>query len=121
MCRQLAQRGFAVLLGARDPAKGARAARQLGGGVTPVELDVADDAGVRAAIADLDRLDVLVNNAGDPLRHLAERRRGRDLDQVREAFETNVLGAWRVTQAAIPLLRRSPPVGSSTSRAAPER
>ena len=30
-----------------------------------------------------------------------------DLDEVREAFETNVLGAWRVVQAALPLLRES--------------
>src|SRR5204863_6226146 len=63
VCRQLAAAGHAVLLGARDPAKGARAARQLGGDITPVALDVADTESVRAAAAGLDRLDVLVNNA----------------------------------------------------------
>jgi NAD(P)-dependent dehydrogenase (short-subunit alcohol dehydrogenase family) len=96
-----------VLLGARDPAKGARAARRLGGAISPVELDVADDASVRVATADLDRLDVLVNNAAilyDTWQSGVEA----DLDQVRAAFETNVLGAWRVAQATIPLLRRSP-------------
>ena len=107
VCRQLAQRGYEVLLGARDPAKGARAARQLGDGITAVALDVADAESVRAAAAGLDRLDVLVNNAAI-LYDTWQRGLDADLDQVREAFETNLLGAWRVTQAVLPLLRASP-------------
>jgi NAD(P)-dependent dehydrogenase (short-subunit alcohol dehydrogenase family) len=107
VCRQLAQRGYAVLLGARDEAKGKRAARQIGGGVTPVQLDVADADSVRRAVGDLDRLDALVNNAAI-LYDTWQRGVDADLDEVREAFETNLLGAWRVAQAAIPLLRRSP-------------
>ena len=107
VCRQLAQRGYGVLLGARDEAKGKRAARQIGGGVTPVQLDVADADSVRRAVAGLDRLDALVNNAAI-LYDTWQRGIDADLDQVREAFETNLLGAWRVAQAAIPLLRRSP-------------
>jgi NAD(P)-dependent dehydrogenase (short-subunit alcohol dehydrogenase family) len=107
ICRQLAQRGYAVMLGARDAAKGARAARQLGGDISPVQLDVADPDSVRAAADGLDRLDVLVNNAAI-LYDTWQRGVDADLDQVREAFETNVLGAWRVTQAVLPLLRRSP-------------
>ena len=106
MCRQLAQRGHRVLLGSRDPAKGARAARQVGGDITPVQLDVADPESVRAAAAGLDRLDVLVNNAAI-LYDSWQRGVDADLDQVREAFETNLLGAWCVTQACLPLLRRS--------------
>ena len=107
VCRQLAQRGYAVLLGARDEAKGKRAARQIGGGVTPVQLDVTDADSVRRTVAGLDRLDALVNNAAI-LYDTWQRGVDADLDQVREAFETNLLGAWRVAQAAIPLLRRSP-------------
>ena len=107
MCRQLAQRGHDVLLGSRDPAKGARAARQVGGAITPVQLDVADPESVRAAAAGLDRLDVLVNNAAI-LYDTWQRGVDADLDQVREAFETNLLGAWRMTQAVLPLLRRQP-------------
>jgi NAD(P)-dependent dehydrogenase (short-subunit alcohol dehydrogenase family) len=108
VCRQLAQRGYTVLLGARDAARGARAARQLGGGqITPIVLDVADDKSVRGAAAGLDRLDVLVNNAAI-LYDTWQRGVDADLEQVREALETNLLGAWRVTQAVLPFLRRSP-------------
>jgi NAD(P)-dependent dehydrogenase (short-subunit alcohol dehydrogenase family) len=96
-----------VLLGARDPAKGARAARQIGGGVSALQLDVADRESVRAATAGLDRLDVLVNNAAI-LYDTWQRGIDADLDQVREALDTNLLGAWRVTQAVLPLLRASP-------------
>jgi NAD(P)-dependent dehydrogenase (short-subunit alcohol dehydrogenase family) len=108
VCRQFARLGFTVLLGARDAGRGGRASRQLGGGpVSPVVLDVADDASVRAAAAGIERLDVLVNNAAilyDTWQHGVDA----DLDQVHEAFETNLLGAWRVTQAVLPLLRASP-------------
>ncbi|HSS57691.1 MAG TPA: SDR family oxidoreductase [Solirubrobacteraceae bacterium] len=107
VCRQLSQRGYDVLLGARDPAKGARAALQVGGDITPVALDVADPESVQAAIAGIDRLDVLVNNAAI-LYDTWQRGIDADLDQVREALETNLLGAWRVTQAVLPLLRASP-------------
>ena len=62
---------------------------------------------MRAAAAGLDRLDVLVNNAAI-LYDTWQRGVDADLDQVREAFETNLLGAWRVTQAVLPLLRASP-------------
>jgi NAD(P)-dependent dehydrogenase (short-subunit alcohol dehydrogenase family) len=107
VCRQLAGRGYAVLLGARDRAKGERAARQIGGDITPMQLDVADPESVSAAIAGLGRLDALVNNAAI-LYDTWQRGVDADLDQVRDALETNLLGAWRVAQAAIPLLRRSP-------------
>jgi NAD(P)-dependent dehydrogenase (short-subunit alcohol dehydrogenase family) len=97
-----------VLLGARDAARGARASRQLGRGpISPVVLDVADDESVRAAAADIERLDVLVNNAAI-LYDTWQRGIDADLDQVHQAFETNLLGAWRVTQAVLPRLRASP-------------
>jgi NAD(P)-dependent dehydrogenase (short-subunit alcohol dehydrogenase family) len=108
VCRQLARLGFTVLLGARDAARGARASRQLGGGpISSIVLDVADDESVRAAAAGIERLDVLVNNAAI-LYDTWQRGIDADLDQVHEALETNLLGAWRVTQAVLPLLRESP-------------
>jgi NAD(P)-dependent dehydrogenase (short-subunit alcohol dehydrogenase family) len=112
--RRLAQDGFTAILGARDPDKGEAAAAELRGqglGVDSRQIDVADAESVNAlgeALAsDFGRLDVLVNNAAV---HYDTWQRGvdADLDVVREALETNVLGAWRTTQACLPLLRRSP-------------
>jgi NAD(P)-dependent dehydrogenase (short-subunit alcohol dehydrogenase family) len=112
--RRLAQEGFTAILGARDPDKGEAAAAELRGeglGVESRQIDVADAESVKAlgeALAsDFGRLDVLVNNAAV---HYDTWQRGvdADLDVVREALETNVLGAWRTTQACLPLLRRSP-------------
>jgi NAD(P)-dependent dehydrogenase (short-subunit alcohol dehydrogenase family) len=97
-----------VLLGARDAGRGARASRQLGGGpISPVVLDVADDESVRAAAAGIEHLDVLVNNAA-VLYDTWQGAVDADLDQVHEALETNVIGAWRTTQAVLPQLRASP-------------
>jgi NAD(P)-dependent dehydrogenase (short-subunit alcohol dehydrogenase family) len=112
--RLLARDGFTAILGARDPDKGEAAAAELRGQDLEVEfrrVDVADPESVKAlggALAsDFGRLDVLVNNAAV---HYDTWQRGvdADLDVVREALETNVLGAWRTTQACLPLLRRSP-------------
>jgi NAD(P)-dependent dehydrogenase (short-subunit alcohol dehydrogenase family) len=52
------------------------------------------------------RLDILVNNAAI---HYDTQQRGVDADLaiVREALETNLLGAWRTSRRAIPLMRRN--------------
>ncbi len=86
----------------RDPASGDEA-RAIGAHV--VALDVTEQASVDAALASLPQLDVLVNNAGvlgtsfgvDDL----------DADAMADVLDTNVVGVVRVTQAALPLLRRS--------------
>jgi NAD(P)-dependent dehydrogenase (short-subunit alcohol dehydrogenase family) len=108
--RQLAERGYTAVLGARDLEKGRAAAEGLGAGVEARRLDVADDGSVReltgALERDFGRLDVLVNNAAI---HYDTWQRGVDaeLDLVHEALETNLFGAWRTTQACLPLLRGS--------------
>jgi NAD(P)-dependent dehydrogenase (short-subunit alcohol dehydrogenase family) len=111
--RQLAHDGYLAILGARDAAKGAAAADELraeGLDVEPRQLDVSDPDSVAAFGAaverDHDRLDVLVNNAAIDY-DTWQRGVDADLDVVREAMETNLLGAWRTTQACLPLLRRS--------------
>lgn len=109
--RQLAGRGWTVLLGARSPDKARAAAASISGPgrVEVVEIDVADDTSVRAAGQTVQdrygRLDVLVNNAAilyDTWQYGATA----DLGVVHEALETNLFGAWRVTQAVLPALRR---------------
>lgn len=77
-----------------------------GPAVLPLRLNVTDRAGVlravQAAVAIFGRLDVVVNNAGYGLFGAVEEL---DPDQLREQFETNVLGPLHVIQAALPVLR----------------
>jgi len=110
--RQLAQGGLVVLLGSRDRDKGNAAAGALAaaGGIVPIRLDVTDrgdiDDARRFVEEQFGRLDVLVNNAGG-LYDADQTASTVDLDAVREALELNLMGAWQVTQAFVPLLRRS--------------
>jgi NAD(P)-dependent dehydrogenase (short-subunit alcohol dehydrogenase family) len=104
--RQLAaDHGFLVFAGARHPGEVAEQE-----GVEPIRLDVTDQSTIDAARerieADSGRLDVLINNAGitGPW---ADRAAEEDLDQAHAVLETNLFGAWRLTQAMMPLLRRS--------------
>jgi NAD(P)-dependent dehydrogenase (short-subunit alcohol dehydrogenase family) len=112
-CRQLAERGFDVVLGSRDLDKGRRAADGLGstaGRVLPFQLDVADVGSVGRLADDvaseLGGADILVNNAAI-LYDTWARGVDADLDEVQEAMEVNLFGAWRMAEAFIPLLRRS--------------
>ncbi|HYO35267.1 MAG TPA: SDR family NAD(P)-dependent oxidoreductase [Geodermatophilus sp.] len=106
--RVLAARGVTTVLGSRDEARGREAARGMTGPVVVRRLDVADPASV-GAFADwlrdeLGGLDVLVNNAGvhyDTWQTAAEA----DLPVVEEALAVNVVGAWRMAVAMVPLLR----------------
>jgi NAD(P)-dependent dehydrogenase (short-subunit alcohol dehydrogenase family) len=113
VCRQLAELGYAVVLGSRDAAKGERAVTGLrmdGRAVRACQLDVNDPRSIDRALAlvatELGRLDVLVNNAAI-LYDTWQRAADADLAQVREALETNLFGAWNMVRAFLPLLRRS--------------
>lgn len=123
VARQLAERGLTVVVGSRDLAKGGAVADEIGGRAVPCQLDVSSNESVRAAAQfveeRLDRCDVLVNNAGI-LYDVENRAESVDLDVVRAALETNLFGAWRLTQALLPLLRagESPRIVNVTSEAA---
>ncbi|TDD95426.1 SDR family oxidoreductase [Actinomadura rubrisoli] len=119
---QLAEPGTTVLIGARDPRRGEEAAaalRAAGGDVHAVTLDVTDRSTARAAARQVEErfghLDVLINNAGitgsgqvSPQDAYDQIPSSVDLDMVRRVFETNVFGVIAVTNAMLPLLRRSP-------------
>lgn len=105
LCRQLAARDVRVVLAARDEARGRAAAARLPG-VEVRQLDVTDQASVARFAAELDAVDILINNAGVAL---DKWRSALDLDlaTLRATLETNVIGAFAVTRALVPLLRAS--------------
>ncbi|MFC0037274.1 SDR family oxidoreductase [Actinomadura rayongensis] len=105
--------GWSVGVGSRDAERGDAAVAKLradGVDAFAVPLDVTDDASVTAAAALVEeragRLDVLVNNAG-VTGGMPQMPSTVDIETVRTAVETNVLGVIRVTNAMLPLLRRS--------------
>jgi NAD(P)-dependent dehydrogenase (short-subunit alcohol dehydrogenase family) len=108
VCRQLGRTGLRVLLGARDPSKGGTAAAGLareGIEVRAVVLDVADPTTIAALRADLEDVDVLVNNAGIDY-DTDQGASTADLARVRRTFETNLFGVWAMIEATAPAMRR---------------
>ena len=111
ICRQLAKHGIRVLLGSRDPAKGAAAAGELIAAKLPVEareLDVADDQSILDCMnwirRDVGRLDILVNNAGIMVEDNDDEPE-EELRIVRETMQTNVYGPFLLSRLAIPIMK----------------
>ena len=112
IARQLATQGVTTILTGRDFGKVESAAVALERAGLPVaarRLDVTDQASVDRLAAELDtgpgRVDILVNNAGVLL---DEHHSGIDPDfaLVEQTLETNLIGAWRVAAAVLPLMQR---------------
>ncbi|MCF6508541.1 SDR family oxidoreductase [Blastococcus sp. MG754426] len=101
--RRLAAEGFDVVVGARRLDRLEELAAAIGGRALP--LDLTDPESVAAFTAALDRVDVLVNNAGGAFdtNPVAEA----DLDSWARTYEVNVLGTVRLTKALLPKLRDS--------------
>ena len=114
VARCLGKAGLIVVVGARNPSLGQAATATLNAEAVDaryIELDVLRPVTIAAAAAwlaaEFQRLDVLVNNAGinDP----ADGPPGTvELSAVRRVMETNFFGTLAVTQAMLPLLRKSP-------------
>jgi NAD(P)-dependent dehydrogenase (short-subunit alcohol dehydrogenase family) len=112
--RQLAQQGVLVVVGARELAKGEHAAKALQGeglAAEAVAIDVTNAASIAAAAKEIEqkhgRLDILVNNAGILVDDFQKKPSEQTLDTWRTTFDTNLFGLIAVTQAFLPLLRKS--------------
>ena len=102
----LAAKGYRVLATMRTPEKGrdlAENAKANGWDLTVVPLDVRDGASVGGALDQAGDIDVLVNNAGfevwGPLEEMT-------VDDVKDQFETNVYGPFRLITAVLPRMRQ---------------
>lgn len=114
VARQLAQKGIYVYLGSRDLENGVDAVDKLKAqglsNVEAIQLDTTDDGSVIKAREEIGKktnvLDILINNAGihggSPQTAL-----GATIDQFKAAYDVNVYGVVRVTQAFIDLLKKS--------------
>lgn len=104
--RRLIEQGHTVWIGARDAARGQKAADELGAAF--VQLDVTSQESVdkaAAAVGAAGGLDVLINNAGITGSHAeAGDLTGADFEEV---YAVNVFGAVRAIHAFLPLLQRS--------------
>jgi NAD(P)-dependent dehydrogenase (short-subunit alcohol dehydrogenase family) len=106
----LTSSNYHVLLGSRDLSKGSEAvsaleAASIKGTVKPIQIDVTDDSSVDAAASLVEstygRLDILVNNAGIVSKNPVVR------EAARETLAVNVIGSVSVTEAFLPLLKKS--------------
>ena len=112
IARQLGAQGLTVLVGARDLERGEEAAAELkasGANSHAVRLDVTDEASIAEAARRIEEefggLDVLVNNAAIAQDSVPPSQL--DMATLRRTFETNVFGVVAVTQAMLPMLRKS--------------
>ena len=137
--RQLGQLGITVLLGARDAAKGEKAAEMLrteGIDARPIKLDVVRPADIAATAASIERdfgkLDILINNAGVMIESeemMANTAPTVSAEHLRATFDTNFFAVVALTQALLPLIRKSEAgrivnvssiLGSNTLHASPK-
>jgi NAD(P)-dependent dehydrogenase (short-subunit alcohol dehydrogenase family) len=114
ICRQLAALGYVVLLGSRDLRTAELVAKDLDpelARVVPVHVEVDNSVNIEQlgewVRERYGRVDAIVNNASTApdLWGIAG---STDLSPVAEALDVNLFGAWRVSQALLPLLRSSP-------------
>ena len=115
MARQLGQQGVTVILAARDPQKGEEAASKLrneGLDVQFLKLDVTDKKDYAAAADFVEKqfghLDILINNAGISAEPLGSGKASTTTDEtIHRTFETNFFAPVALTQALLPLLKKS--------------
>ena len=110
ICRQLAQKGYKVILTARDEEKGKKATEKLqkaGLDVVFYQMDVTNEVSIQQAADDImgnfGKLDILVNNAGVGSDR-DNQASSANIDRIKEILETNTFGPLRVCKAFIPIM-----------------
>ncbi len=115
--RQLAAKGYLVIVTARQLSSAEQTVKQLSmtselarDRLVAAQLDITDQASVDRLVEFVEQsfgaIDVLINNAAihyDTWQNVENA----DLNVVKEAMDTNVYGAWCMTQSFLPLLRKS--------------
>jgi NAD(P)-dependent dehydrogenase (short-subunit alcohol dehydrogenase family) len=106
LVKAAAARGDHVIATMRNPA-GFVVPEGLAGAITPVAMDVTDEAQVRRVVAEVvrthGRIDVLVNNAGYGLIGSLEECTS---EQIRRNIETNLMGPVHTMRAVLPVMRQ---------------
>ena len=114
VAQQLAQKGIYVYLGSRNVENGVEAVDKLKAkgfnNVEAIQLDITDDESVAKARKEIGKktkvLDILINNAGI-YGGYPQTALDATIDQFKAAYDVNVYGVVRVTQAFIDLLKKS--------------
>jgi NAD(P)-dependent dehydrogenase (short-subunit alcohol dehydrogenase family) len=107
LAKLVSDRGYRVVITARDPGKVEDIAARHSDRALVLELDVTDpvqvDAAVKSADKHFGRIDVLVNNAGVGYFGAVEES---DEEEIRRMFEINFFGLTHVTRTVLPIMRR---------------
>ena len=109
-CKSLLHNGHHVIATSRNPDHKDQLLTELSpfGSVEYVQVDVQDEQSINDCFSLVEsnhgRLDCLVNNAGILYDHNIAQTSGSELTEV---FQTNVLGPFLLSKAAIPLLKKS--------------
>jgi NAD(P)-dependent dehydrogenase (short-subunit alcohol dehydrogenase family) len=121
IAKDLVAKGLTVFVGSRNLDNGEAAAKDIGANAHAIQLDVTNQKSIAAAAARVEKefghLDILMNNAaiskiGQPKGPVEEIAKSGHisvvkLDDIRALYETNVFGVIAMTQAMLPLLRKS--------------
>ncbi|HKW96569.1 MAG TPA: SDR family NAD(P)-dependent oxidoreductase [Bryobacteraceae bacterium] len=102
-CRALSGAGAPVTIADVDRAAAEKLASELPGSSVLI-LDITDEAAIQRALAQLDSLSILVNNAGIGLVGGVEETELADFERL---MRVNVAGTYLVTKYAMPLLIKS--------------
>jgi NAD(P)-dependent dehydrogenase (short-subunit alcohol dehydrogenase family) len=116
IAKQLARKDIEVILTSRNSTNGDAAIRKLArdGGlkkVVSMQLDVSNQVSVDSLLDKVEKtfgkLDILVNNAAILIDKDNVTASNADLEAVKTTLETNLIGAWRMCKAFIPLMKKN--------------